>query len=261
MIKIYTFAHKRPDFLELQLKSLQKIEHEYEFIVFNNAIFDLDKSNYNNIKKWCNENSIKCIDIVNSNILSSRYSGEIIFNDNGTYSNSYVACAYPLCWAWETIISKINEKICIIDSDMFFVEKINIINLLDKYDLCYNEQIRGHIDYMWNGIIFANLNKLPDKGSLNWWCGRCDGVAVDVGGQTYNYLKKYKKQINCLKLFPLHYNEDLECNFSPANYEYINIENKNNILHYRAGSNWNDMTSDYHIKKTIWLKNKLKYDI
>ena len=73
MLKIYTFAHKRPDFLEIQLKSFQKnLEDDFEFIVFNNAIFDINKSDYNNINTWCKDNNIQCIDIENNKILSSK---------------------------------------------------------------------------------------------------------------------------------------------------------------------------------------------
>jgi len=258
MLKIYTFAHKRPDFLEIQLKSFQKnLEDDFEFIVFNNAIFDINKSDYNNINTWCKDNNIQCIDIENNKILSSKFNGEILFNVDGTYANSYLACAYPLCWAWTNIISKTDDKICIIDSDMFFIEKENISNLLDKYDIIYNEQLRGHIYYMWNGIVFANLSTLPDASSINWWCGRCEGIAVDVGGQTYHYLKKYKDQIKNIKSESIHFDEDPDCGFSPANYEYICLEGRRSILHYIAGSNWNNMSPDYHNKKTEWLKNKL----
>ena len=37
MIKIYTYSHNRPDFIEPQYNSLKKhIQDDFEFIVFNN---------------------------------------------------------------------------------------------------------------------------------------------------------------------------------------------------------------------------------
>jgi ribosomal protein L20A (L18A) len=29
------------------------------------------------------------------------------------------------------------------------------------------------------------------------------------------------------------------------------------IIHYRGGSNWNNMTEEYHKNKTQWIKNKI----
>ena len=49
MIHIFTYAHKRPDFIELQYDSIKKcLRCEYEYIVFNNAIDS--KSQYDEIK-------------------------------------------------------------------------------------------------------------------------------------------------------------------------------------------------------------------
>ena len=37
MIKIYTYSHNRPDFIEPQYNSIKKhIKDDFEFIVFNN---------------------------------------------------------------------------------------------------------------------------------------------------------------------------------------------------------------------------------
>ena len=37
MIKIYTYSHNRPDFIEPQFNSIKKhVKDDFEFIVFNN---------------------------------------------------------------------------------------------------------------------------------------------------------------------------------------------------------------------------------
>ncbi len=259
-VKIYTFAHKRPDFLEMQAQSFKNYLKDYEFIIFNNASFDQDKSNFNEIHNWCSNNQIQCIDIAKDkdliNLIEKNKTSKI-FNKNHQYLDASVACSYPLCWAWKNIISPTNDKICIIDSDMFFIKEENIEQLLDNYDLIFVPQQRGSVYYMWNGIVFANLSKLPDKHTLNWWGGKCQNVIVDVGGQTHNYLKKNK--LNILEIFSDHFSENSECGFSPANYEFINIENRASLFHYRCGSNWNGMTSEYHLKKTNWTKQIIGY--
>lgn len=262
MIRIYTFAHKRPDFLGMQLKSFQKnLENEYEFIVFNNAAFDPVKNHYNEIQAWCAANRIQCIDVKKDQELIGRlhaYDKENLFNGDGQYANASIACAYPLCWAWEQYISRTDDKICIIDSDMFVMEKTNIETTLDEYDMVYMPQSRGNgVYYMWNGISFMNLGKMPEKETLNWWCGHVEGQPVDVGGRTFYYLRKHKDNLKT-KEFNLHYvGEDPDCNFSPANYEYFTTTEDRTLLHYRGGSNWDQKTPDYHTKKTSWLLRKL----
>jgi hypothetical protein len=264
MIKIYTFAHKRPDFLELQIKSFRKhIKDEYEFIVFNNATFDKNRIHFDQINTFCRNNNINCINILKDHNLVSdlyQYDSESVFNSEGEYTNAVIACAYPLCYAWKNHISKTDDMISIIDSDMFFINQFNITDHINNYDLTYMPQSRGsngQVYYMWNGLLFMNLKNMPNKESVDWWCGYCEGEPVDVGGHTFYYLKKYQNDLRILQL-NLHYvGEDPACNFSPANYEYFAVGDNKIVLHYRGGSNWDRKTPDYHFKKTEWLKSKL----
>jgi hypothetical protein len=266
MINLYTVAHKRPDFLEMQLSSFRKnIIGDFNFIVFNNALFDKNKDHYYAIHKFCKENNIQCIDVQKDDNLVAKihsYDGENVFNGFNEYSNPCIACAYPLCWMWEKFLVEANDKICIIDSDMFFVDKKNIDCILDEFDIVYMPQDKGNqsgdvVHYMWNGLCFMNLAKLPDKQSLSWWCGYCEKVPVDVGGRTHFYLKQYKDKLKTKLLKIYYYGDDPECNFSPSNYEYLGIDDEKLILHYRGGSNWDYKSEDYHTKKTLWLKSKL----
>ena len=263
-VKIFTFAHKRPDFLEMQVRTFRdKVKGGYEFIVFNNASFDKDRTDYQQIHNWCIGNGVTCIDIENDpDLVSALEKNETvkIFSGPNHYTDSVIACSYPICWAWKHIISPTKDKICIIDSDMFFMKEFNIEAELDKYDLSYVPQDRGPtVLYMWNGIVFANLANLPEKESINWWCGRINNIPVDVGGQTHHYLAKYP-DIKTLVLRPEHYHDDPRCNFHPSHYEFINREGRNDehlILHYRSGSNWNNMPPHYHVEKTKWTKQLL----
>lgn len=264
MIKIYTFSHKRSDFIEMQLRSFHKnIEGQFEFIVFNNASFDKDKRNYNEIKNLCRKNNLTCIDVINDpEIVSSIHDlhKEYIFNNIGEYSNPSIACAYPLCWAWKHIISKSDDMICIIDSDMFFINKRNISKDLQTYDLMYMPQSRGpngEVNYMWNGISFMNLKLMPNKESIDWWCGFVEGQPADVGGQTHFYLKNHP-ELKKLELKVHYVGEDASCDFNPVNYEYFAIDEEKILIHMRGGSNWDNKSPEYHIKKTAWFKKILE---
>lgn len=265
VIKIYTFAHKRPDFIELQLKSFEKnLENEYEFIVYNNAVFDKDRTHYNQIQNICKKHNIKCIDVQRDNDLIAKlksYNNEHIFNGEGMYFNAVIACAYPLCYAWKHNFSSSNDKICIIDSDMFIVEKENFANVLNQYDIMCQLHSRGpngEVYYIWNGFVLMNLNNLENKSDLVWWCGYVNGYPVDVGGQTFHYLEKNKDKIKIGGLVQHYIGEDPNCDFSPANYEYFEFGNSvRSILHHRGGSNWHSCSKDYVDRKTIWLKKQI----
>lgn len=263
MIKIYTFAHKRPDFIELQLKSFQKkLKDDFEFIIFNNAAFDIDKKQYNEINNICKELNLQCIDVKKDEVLIKHlrsYNNEMLFNQYGMYFNAVVACAYPLCWAWRNILAHMNDKICIIDSDMFMVQEESMCDILDEFDLIYQEQSRvdGKVYYMWNGLVFMNLVKIHNKQELDWWCGYCEGFPVDVGGQTYHYLKKWKDQLKIGGLIQHYIGEDPECDFSPANYEHFDFGKNGRVTHFRGGSNWQGSSEDYIVRKTKWLKTKI----
>jgi hypothetical protein len=264
MITFYTFAHKRPDFLQFQLDSFRKhVSGGFEFVVFNNAVFDVDRSGYHDIQALCAANAIRVIDIQHDSALVDRLTrdnGEAVFDNDGLYRNAVIACAYPLCWAWEHVISRTNDMICIIDSDMFFIADENPTEALNTSDVIYVEHSRGlngDVYYMWNGLVYMHLAHIPEKASIDWWCGTCEGHPVDVGGHTYYWLRRHKDQLKVKLIRQLHVGEDPECNFSPANYEYLAMNDVWSVLHFRGGSGWHLPGHDYTARKTAWLKSKL----
>ena len=64
MLKIYTYSHRRPDFIKYQIHSIKKHikDTNYEYVVFNNAIDDASLSSA--IKNECSRLGVKCIDIL-----------------------------------------------------------------------------------------------------------------------------------------------------------------------------------------------------
>ena len=67
-IKIYTFSHNRPDFIELQYNSIKKhVKDDFEFIVFNNEYpggdGGFDPNRISEIDTECNRLGIKTIHV------------------------------------------------------------------------------------------------------------------------------------------------------------------------------------------------------
>ena len=258
MLKIYTFAHKRPDFISLQMQSFQHIKEDFSFTVFNNASFDINRENYEKINLTCQQNNVRVEDVLKDDCVEYCQRQEAscpIFLPDGEYHNPNVACAYPLVWAWRNIISRQQDPILILDSDMFVLKDMRFSDWLSYNQLAYLPQGRPEVlEYMWNALVLANTHMLPECRNINWYCGTVNGTPVDVGGQTYHYLQAHP-ELKVYKIPFQHYWADDKTNFNPSDYELMGPDKS--VLHYRSGSNWNGRPNEYHTAKTIWLKELL----
>jgi hypothetical protein len=198
MIHIFTQAHKRPDFIKIQYDSIKKnLIGEYEYIVFNNAVDDATDSseNYTKIHDMCKELNIKCIDVKrDEEIIKNLQTGTI--KEPFSYTNNFIACAYPIMWAFKNYFTT-EEKICLIDSDMFFINKINLEQELgDKDAICIPQYRNSNkIYYMWTAFALFNIKKNPKLKNLDWNAGVIDGVLCDCGGMQHYFLKDNKLDV------------------------------------------------------------------
>lgn len=254
MLNIFTFADKRPDFIEWQAATLKYfMRDEYRYFVFNNA--------YNNRRKIsdaCAAHGAVCIDL------------PYLAMD---HSNPNAACAAPLNWAWKNVIvpSFGNEACLIIDSDMFLVHPltctyISATKAVREWGLPLMgvKQRRGHVKYIWNGIIKATRPHFLKELDFNY--GEVDGVLTDVGGFTHHFLEKepdWRRRFgnithtshihpknNNLHVLPVELLKDYDHEFCMELYDYT-------FLHYGRGSNWDNQNEDYHTRKTEFLKRAL----
>lgn len=241
-VKIYTYADKRPDFIELQLKTLNFfLEDDFEYIVFNNGSNDNLR---NQIQYMCKILRIKQI-----------------YVENPKHREPTIACAYPIQWSFHELIKHDSGCIsCIIDSDMFLLKPFSIEKCMTDYSIAAVEQVRGHVTYLWNGIIFMNIDELPNKENMNFMFGNIEGENTDVGGHLYYWLKENpelkRKNIhntshicaerNNLECLPQKIVERYDSSFKYELYEHA-------FLHYGRGSNWDSQSADYHKRKTELL--------
>jgi hypothetical protein len=191
-VHIFTYAHKRPDFIELQYESIKKhVKNDFEYVIFNNAV-DND-SQRAEISEICKRLGIRCVNIELSEDLM-HHGGEINFNGRN-YVNPNIACSYPLVWTFAKHLSDEEEVLCLLDSDMFFVSDIDLIKELGDNDLIYTPQWRKPIDNEWTihyiatGLIILNLKQSPVLRNIDWHPGMVEGHNLDVGGRTTWLLK------------------------------------------------------------------------
>ncbi len=252
MIKIYTFSDKRPDFISLQNKYFQKFlkDEEYEFIVCNNSS---TATLSQQILKICADNNLQCLEV------------------DKDFTDSATACEAPINSCIKRYISfDTSENISvIIDSDIFLFAPFSFQNYLSSYDLAgviqqreksglFNFYKRNFI-YLWNAIlIFKNSKIIFDDFDLS-----TIPYLTDVGGNLYYYLKKYKPNLKWIRHTPDIEDEEKVIFKEPLQSQYKKefgmqvIEDA--FIHYYRGSNWDNDTSEYHERKTKFLKEFLLF--
>ncbi len=185
-VLVITHCYNRPDFIELQSKSLLKfLKDDFEYVVFNDGptqkLAEL-------IEETCQKLAIHCIRIPQE-IHQQPYLLRAAWEDINCPS---VRTANAIQYSFDTLAFEHEGIVAVLDSDMFLIRDFSIVNYLGDYDLSGVAQWRGangSIQYLWNGILFFNMDTLPNKKSLNFNCGSIDGNHTDTGGYTHYYLK------------------------------------------------------------------------
>jgi len=239
-VKIYTYADKRPDFIALQYKSIGHfLRNPFELIVFNNCSL-LHYRRRRTITETCEGLGLRCILV-----------------DGQDHTNPNVACAKPIQWSFHNYLKKENGLVCIIDSDMFLVAEFDLRQYMSGYDIAAVKQVRGHVRYMWNGLMFFNIPTLPSIDHMNFMCGLIDGVATDVGGFLYYWIREnpHARVRNILHTSHIYSgNNNLACLpqkvLERYNEDYRFELYERAFLHYGRGSNWDRMNRLYHRNKT-----------
>jgi len=196
-VKIVTLANLRPDFIELQYRTIKKFikDRDVQYVIFNNASHNIDR--FNRIENICRNLGINSIKV-------SGYDSD----------NVSLTVAKSLNEIWQKHLKYEKELLVLIDSDMFFVRSLSINKLMKHYDVAFVPNYRGNdfrAFYPWTGLMFFNMNSLPNPGELNWDTGKIHGHKVDVGGKSHNYLEKFKNRIKILYLEMWNL-EDIEVN-------------------------------------------------
>ena len=184
-VLIITHACTRPDFIEIHYKTFKKfLLDDYEFVVFNDARTPVLRAK---IDQTCEKLGLRCI-----HIAQEIHDRPYLYRSPGEDNNhACCRCANVVQYSLDVLGFKHNGIVAIIDSDMFLIKKFSIIDYLKNNDMAGVPQSRGNkINYLWNGLVFFNMNTLPNKEKINFNCGRVEGVGTEVGGYLYYYFQK-----------------------------------------------------------------------
>lgn len=267
-MKIFTIAANRPDLIPLQVRSFKKyLQEDFEFVIFNNANFDVLRDSYHEINRQGQEENVTVIPVEKDRALvdycqQNASWTKAAFDEKGSYTHVNTADSYALCWAWQNFISKERGPVCLVHSDVFLARSVCLSDYLKTRvghfmnGLPEQADTSGYLDHIWNALFLVDVSKLPNPKTLNWWWGDVDGVSVPTGGQTHRYLKE-NPGLDLARIRNVSVKDDPECDFHPSDYEIFLVEDSPTFLHYFAGSGWNGRSKQYHDSKTQWLKKKL----
>lgn len=262
---IYTTQFNMPEYIDLQVKSLQKyFKCDYEYIVVNDAKINGDLTNFNQselegkINTICNKNNVKCVrfpqEYHNNRV--------VLFPETlePNTNNAVTRCSDVTQYCIKHFVENYNNGyLMILDADMFFINEFNIIEFMKNSNVAGIKQKMG---YLWNGIcIFDSSLNLNE---LNFDCGYVNNEAVDVGGQTYYFMQKYKDIIKYRPITCSHYTfedtiDTIDNNVINLLKQYCQLrEDKSankeiilnkSILHIRSGGNWDYRTKEFKYKE------------
>lgn len=241
MIHIFTSVVNRPDFVILQDTLFKKfLKNDYTFHIVDDSI---DSQITEQFEIICSLRELKYYRKPPTNISM----------------NPAQACAHTIQWSYDNLIKKnhSDDIVFFTDSDMFLIDEFDIEEYMSDSIIGGLPQGRGHVTYMWNGIMFFNMPKIEDK-DIDFSDGVVEGQLTDVGGHTYYYFKKTgivmkKSDVD----YPTHYYDiDLHKDSNGYNME---LHLNGNFLHYRAATNWhsNWKGSDDPLEEKTKVFNKI----
>jgi len=226
MIHIFTTVVNRPDFVILQDDLFKKfLKNDYLFHVVDDSI---DSNISEEFQKICKERDLRYYQKPKRTV----------------QMNPAQACADAIQWTYETIIKQEYSKeiIFFTDSDMFLIDEFDIEEYMSDAIIGGLPQVRGHVTYMWNGIMFFNMPKIEDK-NIDFSDGIVEGHMTDVGGYTYWYFKKNNIKMKESDVdYPTHY-DDIDLQKDAAGYN-MELHLNGKFLHYRAATNWHSNWRD-----------------
>jgi hypothetical protein len=247
MIHIFTSVVNRPDFVKVQNDLFKKfIVGDYKFHVVDDSI---DENISSQFKQICDEQNIEYYKTPK----------------NLEHNNPSTKVGNVIQWSFDEIIKKkfSSDIVFWTDSDMFLIDNFNIVEYMSDCVISGLPQVRKHIKYMWNGLMFFNMPKLMELDSdIKFNVDYVDGQHLDTGGQTYQYFKKNKVIFKETDVqYPTHYNDiELQNDEVTKGYNFeLHLDGK--FLHYRAATNWHSNWRDFNdplVKKTEIFNNMME---
>lgn len=249
--QIFTSVVNRPDFVETQYRLFKTFlkDEEWQFNVVDDS---MEESITEEFKSVCDIYGIKYYRKPQ--------------NPDKKFDNPLAGARHAtetIQWTYDTIIKEKHDEDMVLfcDSDMFLLDEFSIEEYIKDEVIAGALQVRGPIEYIWNGIMFFNMSEITKIGpDLNFSDGDVEGNMTDIGGHLYywfleNNVKfknvneggttpddcaEYPDEYNGINLI-FDNNDDMWTKPEGGFRFELHLENK--FLHYRAGTNWHTQSS------------------
>ena len=263
-MKVVTPVVNNPEFIKAQFHTLKRhMKTPYEFIVFNDAKQFPDSTNFGDeslhsqIVEMCRQLGIRCINIPNEHHRELTHPGL-----RHIQSMNYIT----------QFMFENPDKYLHIDSDMFLVDAFDIDSFI-RYDCAVLLQTRPGIEYVWPNLFYFNTSNLKFRELINWNMT----PTTDTGGMMEGWLRAYKESCPDNIFYIRHLascqwgETQIPSNIrNPKLLSFLQNDIRNtsdgtfwcelynrNVLHYRAGSNWNGEGKETHMYMTQQLLEAL----
>lgn len=276
-VLIFTYSYNRPDFIEIQYKTFKKfLKDDYEFVVFNDAA---DPELRKKINAMCNRLNIKCI-LIPQEIHRQPYLPRLRRED---WNHPSVRNSNVVQYSLDHLGFQHPGIVALFDSDLFLIKEFSIKEYLSGYDVAGLSQTKekggDKVEYLWIGLAFLNMATMPNHHTINFNCGEIKKIPVDAGGYTAKYLTN-NPQVKWRKM-NIFYPPLLFCDSCKSSVSLVCVHNRDALkdfgftdkeitflhagptnceflidtifFHYRAGSNWDYRSQEYHNQKTAIL--------
>lgn len=274
-IQVITVAYNRPDFISLQYHSLCKyLKGPWTMLVFSDAQVDQDNNDHK-IKAACRKIHVQHI----------RVPPYI-----QTVPGPSPRAGNALDWALKNYAYNYDGFTLVMDSDMFLVKKLDLIDFMTNkeneimYDMAGVVQTMSFsgywFRYLWMALLVINGSSMKNKDKhadqIRFMNGVfVEGLSTDAGGPMHYYLENHPD----LNIKPLKHmwsgswtlDEIVELGYDKKEYEpflqYLNAEKSDKEIagigemissyfyHYRAGSNWNQLSEEV-VDRRAWNLNE-----
>ena len=233
--QIFTFVFNRPDLFKKQIEFFKRnFVGEYQL----NAVCDYRIERYlNQFKEMCEEEGVSFYPHRSPDNLSpSFYHG------------------LAVTWAYENVMLKEcpNDYALIVDHDMFLIDKFNLEEYMNGFDVSGCAQDRGNITYVWPGLMVIDIAKTKDI-SFNFLPCSVGKEQLDTGGGTYLLLGELNFKPSSIG-YPDTYNGlDLLKNDEGYGFE-LHLDKK--FIHFRNACSWHN---NYNVSEKSDKINALDY--
>ena len=145
--------------------------------------------------------------------------------------------------------SCLNDIVFLVDSDIFLMEKIDLIDFMKGKEIASFMQSRENVNYLWPGLTILNMPEIKNYDSdIKFFPGCFGGQVCDTGGESHNFIFE-----NNIEPHPIN------CKFEG---EYrgetlVNMETfmDGKFLHFRGGTIWDGKVDVF--KEKIGILNNI----